>query len=192
MRDGRARLLRGVDHNKDQSYVLFGIGRREALEHTLLPVGGMEKGRVRELAEELKLPVYNKPDSQEICFVGGGDYADVVRRRTPEAMGEGEMVGEDGQVLGRHGGHQQFTIGQRRGTGVARGTPLYVLNINAPRNRVTLGPRALMRGELVARQLNVHCERLAGGEEVRCMPKSATITSRRRPSPGSWGRINWR
>src|SRR5829696_7980125 len=112
---GEKRLLRGIDHRKDQSYVLFGI-TRDALDHTLLPIGGMEKHAVRALAEELKLPVFNKPDSQEICFVPNQDYAALVKRRTPEAFREGELVmSGTGEVIGSHGGHQHFTVGQRKG-----------------------------------------------------------------------------
>src|SRR5829696_4341037 len=94
---GRRRLLRGLDHHKDQSYVLFGM-TREALEHTLLPVGEYEKPQVRAIAEELKLPVFNKPDSQEICFVPDQDYAGLVRRRSPETFRAGEVVTSGGKV----------------------------------------------------------------------------------------------
>src|SRR5688500_630986 len=102
---GRKTLLRGLDHRKDQSYVLFGI-TPEALDHTLLPVGGYEKHEVRAIAEELKLPVFNKPDSQEICFVPNNDYASLVERRTPGGFRAGEFVDPAGNVLGTHPGHQ--------------------------------------------------------------------------------------
>src|SRR5205814_6357369 len=127
---GKKALLRGIDHRKDQSYVLFGMSR-ETLEHTLLPIGGMEKHEVRAIAEELKLPVFNKPDSQEICFVPNNDYAGLVRRRSPQAFREGEFVTTAGATVGSHEGHQQFTIGQRKGLGIALGHPVYVVDINA-------------------------------------------------------------
>ena len=137
-RTGRKSLLRGLDHRKDQSYVLFGI-TPEALDHTLLPIGGFEKHEVRAIAEELKLPVFNKPDSQEICFVPNQDYAGLVERRTPGAFRAGEFVDAAGEVVGTHDGHQHFTIGQRKGLGVALGYPIYVVDIDPASNRVTVG-----------------------------------------------------
>jgi tRNA-specific 2-thiouridylase len=168
---GEKALLRGLDHRKDQSYVLFGISR-EALEHTLLPIGGFEKAEVRRMAEEFGLPVYNKPDSQEICFVPNQDYAGLVERRSPETFREGELVTASGEVVGTHGGHQHFTIGQRKGVGVAFGRPIYVVGIDAEKNRVVVGEKSdLLRRALVARQINVVSSRLRGGEGVRCTAK---------------------
>ncbi len=169
---GRRRLRRGHDLHKDQSYVLFGMGRR-ALEQTLLPIGGYEKHEVRAIAAELKLPVFNKPDSQEICFVPNNDYAALVRRRSPQMFGEGEFVGAGGAVVGRHDGHQQFTIGQRKGLGVALGYPVYVTAIDPASNRVTLGDKeSLLAGGLLARQLNLHGDELApGAAPMRCLAK---------------------
>src|SRR4051812_1966816 len=137
-------LLRGLDHRKDQSYVLFGMSR-EALAHTLLPIGEYEKPAVRAIAEELKLPVFNKPDSQEICFVPNQDYAGLVKRRTPEAVREGQLVTTDGKVIGQHPGHQHFTIGQRKGVGVALGYPIYVVNVDAQTNQVTIGDKSALQ-----------------------------------------------
>ncbi len=169
---GEAALLRGVDQRKDQSYVLFGMNR-QTLAHTLLPIGEMEKPQVRALAQELKLPVYNKPDSQEICFVPNQDYAGLVRRRTPEGFAAGELVDGQGKVLGRHEGHQQFTIGQRKGVGVALGYPIYVSQIDAEQKRVTLGRReTLLKHSLVAHQVNMLSQRMhVGGEAMRCTAK---------------------
>jgi tRNA-uridine 2-sulfurtransferase len=151
---GRRSLLRGRDRRKDQSYVLFGMTRK-TLDHTLLPIGDMEKNEVRAIAEELNLPVYNKPDSQEICFVPDQDYAALVRRRNPEAVRPGDLVFSDGAVVGRHEGHQHFTIGQRKGVGVAFGRPIYVVDIDPNANRVTLGDKqALGRNALLAREVN--------------------------------------
>lgn len=133
-------LKRGIDRDKDQSYVLFGAPR-ERLREMLLPIGGMEKSRVRELAKEFGLPVFNKPDSQEICFVPDNDYAGLVKRRSPERVEAGTIVDTSGKRLGEHEGHQHFTIGQRRGVGVALGYPLYVVEKNAASNTVTVGPR---------------------------------------------------
>jgi tRNA-specific 2-thiouridylase len=168
---GEAALLRGIDPRKDQSYVLFGMSRSQ-LVHTLLPIGEFEKPRVREIAQELQLPVYNKPDSQEICFVPNQDYAALVKRRAPDAFREGELVTTTGETLGKHAGHQHFTIGQRKGLGVARGVPLYVLEIDPATNRVTVGEKeALLKRSLVATQINVLSARLANAEEMPCLAK---------------------
>ncbi len=153
--NGEKSLLRGRDHRKDQSYVLFGMNRA-TIEHTLLPIGEFEKHEVRAIAQELKLPVFNKPDSQEICFVPNQDYAGLVKRRSPETFRGGEVVDISGKVVGAHEGHQHFTIGQRKGVGVALGHPVYVVDIDPARNRVTLGQREdLLRSMLVARQINI-------------------------------------
>jgi tRNA-specific 2-thiouridylase len=169
---GAKRLMRGRDHRKDQSYVLFGISP-EALEHTLLPIGGFEKHEVRKIAEELKLPVFNKPDSQEICFVPNNDYAGLVRRRTPEAFRTGQFVTVGGQPVGTHEGHQHFTIGQRKGLGVAMGYPIYVVDIDPKSNRVIVGEKqSLEKTTLVAHQVNLLDESIrAVGAEVRCHAK---------------------
>jgi tRNA-specific 2-thiouridylase len=135
------RLLRGVDHDKDQSYVLFGMPR-ERLAHMLLPIGGYRKSQVRAIAAELDLPVFDKPDSQEICFVPDNDYAGLVRRRTPQSMQRGEILDRAGNVIGAHDGHQHFTIGQRRGLGVAVGHPLYVIDKDAAGNTITVGGKS--------------------------------------------------
>jgi tRNA-specific 2-thiouridylase len=179
---GQRSLMRGLDHRKDQSYVLFGMTRR-TMEHTLLPIGEFEKPAVRAMAERLNLPTFNKPDSQEICFVPDHDYAALVKRRTPAQVRDGELVDASGASLGTHGGHQHFTIGQRKGVGVAKGYPLYVVNIDAATNRVTLGDRAqLHRGGLVASQVNVLSDRVnaAGGEWIGC---SAKIRYNHAPQP---------
>jgi len=171
-RSGEAALMRGIDHKKDQSYVLFGMSR-ETLAHTLLPIGGYEKHEVRAMAEELKLPVFNKPDSQETCFVPNQDYAGLVKRRSPDAFRAGELVTASGDVVGTHAGHQHFTIGQRRGTGVALGYPIYVVDIDAETNRVTVGDKAaLERTSLVTRDVNFLSPRAAGATGgLRCTAK---------------------
>jgi len=149
-----SRLLRGVDHGKDQSYVLFGT-RTEHLRHMLLPIGGYRKPQIRQLAAELGLPVSNKPDSQEICFVPDQDYAGLIRRRSPQTVAAGEICDSAGQVVGHHPGHQHFTVGQRRGVGIALGYPIYVVDKDAESNTITLGRRQdLARTRLTADQAN--------------------------------------
>jgi tRNA-specific 2-thiouridylase len=168
---GKRILMRGVDHKKDQSYVLFGM-TREAMDHTLLPIGEMEKPEVRRLAEEFGLPTFNKPDSQEICFVPNQDYAGLLKRRSPESFQSGELVTTDGQVVGKHEGHQHFTIGQRKGLGVALGYPIYVVDIDPTTRRVTLGDKEhLLHGGLVARQINLLSTALSVGSERRVWAK---------------------
>jgi tRNA-specific 2-thiouridylase len=178
---GDKALLRGLDHRKDQSYVLFGMSQT-TLEHTLLPIGGYEKSAVRAIAEELKLPVFNKPDSQEICFVPNQDYAGLVERRSPETFSRGELVTSSGEVVGEHQGHQHFTIGQRKGVGVAFGYPIYVVDINAENNRVTLGEKSeLLKPGLIAHQINLLSERVSYSP-LRC---SAKIRYNHDPRPAT-------
>jgi tRNA-specific 2-thiouridylase len=172
-------LMRGLDHRKDQSYVLFGMSRA-TIEHTLLPIGDLEKPAVRKIAEDLKLPVFNKPDSQEICFVPNQDYAGLVQRRSPETFRPGALVTTTGEVVGQHEGHQHFTIGQRKGVGLAFGYPIYVVDINPSENRVTLGDKtALMKTTLIAHQINLLSDRLkhAGTERREQRDPSAVPNS---------------
>jgi tRNA-specific 2-thiouridylase len=149
-----------VDETKDQSYVLFGVGRH-LLPRMLLPLGGYQKSEIRELARNLGLRVADKRDSQEICFVASGDHAEFVRRRRQrdgdEAVVEtsGDIALMDGTVVGHHDGIEAFTIGQRKGLGIALGEPHYVTHIDASTRRVTLGHRDdLARGELTASAAN--------------------------------------
>jgi tRNA-specific 2-thiouridylase len=153
-RTGETRLLRGVDRNKDQSYVLFGVPR-EHLAHVLLPIGEMEKPRVRELAREMGLPVFDKPDSQEICFVPDGDYAGLVERLSPGVACEGPIVDGSGRRVGTHGGQHRFTIGQRRGLSLTLGRAVYVVSKDAASNTVVVGDRAdLLVSECEAHEAN--------------------------------------
>jgi tRNA-specific 2-thiouridylase len=143
--DGRIRLLRGAERAKDQSYMLHMLGQLE-LSRSLFPVGGMRKAETRALAERLGLPVANKPDSQELCFAPSGEAGAYLEAVAPHLLREGEVVDTDGRVLASHPGTAAFTVGQRRGLGVAGPEPSYVLEIEAAANRVVVGP-----GELLAR-----------------------------------------
>lgn len=153
--NGRPHLARGVNTAKDQSYVLFGI-QRDALPRCLFPVGEIaDKAEVRAIAQRLDLPVYDKPDSQEICFVPDNDYRRLLRERAPEAMRGGDVVDQQGEVLARHDGVGAFTIGQRRGLGLAAGRPLYVLKIDAESARVVVGEKSdLNASALIADRIN--------------------------------------
>ena len=151
--DGPA-MLRGRDPGRDQSYFLFST-TAEQLAFLRFPLGGMEKTEVRAHAARLGLPVAEKPDSQDICFVPQGRYADVIERLRPGAARPGEIVDMAGRVLGRHDGILRFTIGQRRGIGIAAAEPLYVVRLDAERAQVVVGPReALLCGGLSLRECN--------------------------------------
>lgn len=135
---GRYLLKKAVDHNKDQSYVLWSL-TQEQLKHVQFPLGGMEKCEVRALAEAHNFINARKHDSQDICFVPDGDYAAAVERLTGAHSEPGRFVDTQGKVLGTHRGIIHYTIGQRRGLGIAAETPLYVCGIDVPRNEVVLG-----------------------------------------------------
>ena len=135
---GRQQLRRAADVSRDQSYFLFGL-TQEQLARARFPVGGMTKDEVRALAAARALPTANKPDSQDICFVPGGRYVDVVRRESGDTGAAGEIVSRDGKVLGRHAGVAAFTVGQRRGLGVAADRALYVIGIESETRRVIVG-----------------------------------------------------
>ena len=142
-RSGRHLLLRGVDDSRDQSYFLFGL-TQEQLARTRFPLGEMRKAEVRALAAELGLDVAGKAESREICFVPNGDYAGFVesyqrQEGAPVDSTGGRVVSEDGRVLGTHAGVHRFTVGQRRGLGVALGKPMYVTRIRPAENEVVVG-----------------------------------------------------
>ena len=138
--NGRFQLLEAVDESKDQSYVLYSLSQ-EQLGFMMFPLGTLRKTEVREIAEMYGLDVAGKPDSQETCFVGRGAYADFVMARRPGINRPGEIVMSDGQVVGRHDGLLGFTVGQRRGIGVAHSEPLYVLSLDTGSNRLIVGAR---------------------------------------------------
>ncbi len=158
-RTGRFRLFAGVDATRDQSYFLFGL-TQEQLARSLFPLGELTKEQVRDLARARRLPVADKPDSQEICFVPTGSYRDFIQAYLAEkgrALDErpGEVVATDGRVLGEHTGLYQFTVGQRKGLGVAVGEPLYVIELDRERNRVVVGGEdALLRRRLEVEGVN--------------------------------------
>jgi tRNA-specific 2-thiouridylase len=140
---GRA-LYRAREAERDQSYFLFGTTRPQ-LDHLRFPLGDRTKAETRELARHFGLAVADKQDSQDICFVPTGHYAEVIERLRPGAAGPGDIVDLDGRVLGHHDGIIHFTVGQRRGLGVAAGSPLYVVRLDAGSRRVVVGPREALR-----------------------------------------------
>ena len=146
--------LRCGDSAKDQSYMLYSL-TQEQLAHTLFPLCGMDKAQVRALATEYRLPVANKGDSMDICFVPDGDHAAFLRRYTGRTMPAGDFVDENGTVLGRHAGLDRYTVGQRKGLGIALGQPMYVVKLDAAANQVVLGVEGRQYADkLVAEQLN--------------------------------------
>ncbi|WP_305989789.1 tRNA 2-thiouridine(34) synthase MnmA [Roseibium sp. MMSF_3544] len=181
-------LYRPADLDRDQSYFLFAT-TQDQLDFIRFPLGGMPKAKVRELAAEFGLSVANKPDSQDICFVPNGDYAEVIRKLRPNAAEPGEIVHMDGRVLGRHEGIIHFTIGQRRGIGVATGEPLYVVRLDADERRVIVGPReALATRTILLREMNwIGDQPLDEGDEVELFAK---VRSTRPPAPATLRILN--
>jgi tRNA-specific 2-thiouridylase len=151
---GRWQMFRPVDADRDQSYFLFAT-TPEQLAFARFPLGAMSKAETRALAHRFGLPVADKADSQDICFVPTGRYADVIERLRPGAVESGDIVHIDGRVLGRHEGIVHYTIGQRRGLGLSVGEPLYVVRLDAGERRVIVGPReALTVHRLALREPN--------------------------------------
>jgi tRNA-specific 2-thiouridylase len=166
---GRYLLKRGVDRSKDQAYFLFSL-TQDQLARALFPVGDRPKEAVREYARSRHLPVADKPDSQEICFIPDDDYASFVSKRAPEAAQAGSIVDLSGRVLGNHGGIHRFTVGQRKGLGISAsptGAPMYVLALRPAGHQVVVGPKvALERTTLTASGVNWVMEMPTGARRV--------------------------
>ena len=172
-------LRRGADAAKDQSYFLFSL-TQDQLSRAVFPVGHLTKTEVRAHAARRGLPVADKPDSHEICFIPDGRTADFVARHLPAPPAPGEVVDSGGRVLGRHGGLHQFTVGQRRGLGVASPIPLYVLRLDPAEARVIVGPREeLGRRELTAADINwIAGDPSAAGPRHADAPATVRVTAR--------------
>ena len=186
-------LHRGVESARDQSYFLFTTTSSQ-LRMLAFPLGAMTKDDVRAHAARLGLPVSAKPDSQDICFVPGGRYADIVDRLRPGAMEPGEIVDLAGEVLGRHEGIARYTVGQRRGLGIAAGEPLYVVRLDPDRRRVVVGPReALEETALTMRDVNWLGPGTMPEEGTACAVKlrsaQAPAEARVVPLPGGRARV---
>ncbi|MGQ7794199.1 tRNA 2-thiouridine(34) synthase MnmA [Faunimonas sp. B44] len=180
---GRRALFRPVDLERDQSYFLFAT-TREQLDFLRFPLGGLTKDETRAIARELGLQVAEKQDSQDICFVPQGRYTDVIEKLKPGAAEPGEIVHVDGRVLGRHSGVINFTIGQRRGIGVAAGAPLFVVRLDAENARVVVGPReALAARTLALRSFNWLGEGAFEDAAAEGLSVFARVRSSRPPLP---------
>jgi len=154
-KNGNAEMYRAVDLTRDQSYFLFST-TQEQLNFLRFPLGQMQKKETRKIASELKLNVADKPDSQDICFVPNGNYASVIKKYRPESFQKGDILDIEGNVVGKHDGIINFTIGQRKGIGIAYKEPLYVININAKTNEVIVGNReALAIKKIYLKNLNL-------------------------------------
>ena len=184
-------LSRPADTTKDQTYFLFGL-TQDQLAHTLFPLGEMQKPAVREMASDAGLSVATKPDSQEICFIPGGDYTTFIRayldeQDRPMPDSSGDLVTATGEVLGRHSGIHTVTVGQRKGLGISSPNPLYVLNIDPASNRVEVGSEVdLLSARLFVNRLNwISIPELT--EPIRV---TAKIRHRHQPAPATLTRIS--
>ncbi|MFD2261456.1 tRNA 2-thiouridine(34) synthase MnmA [Lacibacterium aquatile] len=176
-----AELLRGRDPGRDQSYFLFST-TRDQLDYLRFPLGHLDKAATRREAERLGLIVKDKPDSQDICFVPDGDYARIVTKLRPDTAQAGEIVDIDGTVLGRHDGIIHYTVGQRRGLGIAAAEPLYVVRLEPNRRRVVVGPKSALGRDLVhLREVNWLTD-LKAGDSRRV---SVKLRSAQMPTPAT-------
>ena len=179
MNDGSWEMHRPVDDSRDQSYFLFAT-TQEQLSFLRFPLARLTKQQIRDFAGQLGLPVADKPDSQDICFVPNGDYAGVIQRMRPDCSLPGDIVDMQGQVIGQHQGVLHYTVGQRRGLGVATGEPLYVVKINADSRQVVVGPRAALATRIITLQ---EVNWLGEQNPSRSMPILARIRSTSPPVP---------
>ncbi|MEE9314773.1 MAG: tRNA 2-thiouridine(34) synthase MnmA [Rhizobiaceae bacterium] len=181
--DGHRQLYRPADADKDQSYFLFAT-TQEQLDFLRFPLGETPKAETRKMAEEMELVVAAKSDSQDICFVPQGKYSDIIAKLKPEAGEPGNIVHLDGRVLGRHEGIIHFTVGQRRGIGVATGDPIYVVDIDAGSATVTVGPReALATRRIELRDVNWLGDGSLADVSAEGMDLHVRVRSTRPPRP---------
>lgn len=153
-RDGRYLLIRSDDDKKDQTYALYNF-TQDQLAHTLMPCGEYTKDKIREIAKEIGLAVHNKKDSEEICFIPDNDHGRFIKEERPNEVKPGNFVDSKGNILGRHKGIVYYTIGQRKGLGLALGKPVFVIGINPKKNEVVIGSEEnIFKADLVAKDVN--------------------------------------
>ena len=152
--DGKRKLFRAIDHGKDQSYVLHVLGQHQ-LKHALFPVGNYPKPEIRAIAERFGLPTASRKDSQDLCFLAGEDYRNFLQRNAADMLKPGDIVTRDGKTIGQHNGLANYTIGQRKGLGVASAVPLYVITKQAGSNTLIVGTEGEMGiSDLVVKDVN--------------------------------------
>jgi tRNA-specific 2-thiouridylase len=192
--DGSFHLLKGRDATKDQSYVLYPL-TQERLARVLFPVGDYTKEEIRRIAEARRLPVFNRPDSQDLCFLGQGDYRAFLQRRAPQVVQPGPIVNNQGQQLGEHQGLAFYTIGQRKGLGISAPQPLYVLRMDQSSNRLIVGPlEELGQQELVAREVNYISGQFPAGPvqvTAKIRYKATEVEALLEPLPGKRARLSF-
>jgi tRNA-uridine 2-sulfurtransferase len=193
--EGEYQLLRGIDAQKDQSYVLSVLGQQE-LAHALWPLGELTKPQVRELAQKFNLSVAEKVESQDLCFLANGDYRDFLTRHAPEgSIRPGEIRDTSGKVLGKHQGLPFYTIGQRKGIGLAASEPWYVIALKAEDNAVIVGTKdELGRRECTARDMHyvsgvTPIEPFRASAKIRYKAREAAVTVQ--PQPGERAQIEF-
>lgn len=187
---GRFELRKGIDTHKDQSYALYHLNQH-SLQHFLMPLGDYTKVETRKLAEKFDLPVAHKPDSQEICFVPHDDYKAYLKEHAPECLHAGEIVDTRGQVLGHHEGVPLYTVGQRKGLGIAAEKPLYVVRLDMQHNRVIVGgnEEVFAKG-LIAGDLNwIAFDELLAAKQVSAKIRYGSREGRAEVSPLPNGRV---
>ena len=156
--NGNAEMYRAIDLARDQSYFLFST-TQEQLNFLRFPLGQLQKNETRKIASELKLNVADKPDSQDICFVPNNNYASVIKKYRPKAFKQGDILDIEGNIVGKHDGIINFTIGQRKGIGIAHKEPLYVVSINAKKHEIVIGNRETLRIKKIhLKDLNFLCD----------------------------------
>ncbi len=183
-------IRKSEDDKKDQTYALYNLTQFQ-LERTLMPCGQYKKSKIREIAKEIGLRVHNKKDSEEICFIPDNDHGRYIKNRFPNKVREGNFVDKQGNVLGKHKGIVYYTIGQRKGLGIAFGKPMYVVDINPFKNEVVLGSiEDLLNTELVAKDINyIPFDTLKGPMEVEAKIRYSQIPSKAIITPIDDGRV---
>lgn len=189
-RDGRYYLLRADDDKKDQTYALYNF-TQEQLAHTLMPCGDYTKDKIREIAKEIGLAVHNKKDSEEICFIPDNNHGGYILKNRPNEVKEGNFVDKHGNILGKHKGIVYYTIGQRKGLGIALGRPVFVTDINPKTNEVVLGPEEdIFKTDLIATDVNfIPFDELKEPLEVEAKVRYSAKTSKAIISPLKDGKV---
>ncbi len=189
-RDGRFQLIRSEDDRKDQTYALYNL-TQDQLEHTLMPCGEYTKDKIREIAKEIGLDVHNKKDSEEICFIPDNNHGRYICEAAPNKVREGNFVDKFGNVLGRHKGIVYYTIGQRKGLGLALGRPVFVTDINPLTNTVVVGPEEdIFKTDLVCKDINfISIDKLEEPMEVEAKIRYSARPAKATISPMEDGKV---